>query len=168
MNIADSPRDDQDVWRTIRQEVVPVPGPPLALLVDETGWLKQGKHSVGVAHQYCGAVGTQANCQVSVGVAVTDDQIAAPVAGQLYLPKSWTDDPVRCEAAGVPPEIKFQTKPDIALSLIKQVLDDGVAPAPVSTYRPGLNQCDSGRAENTGDLLRISLPAAPNPCSARR
>ncbi|MDG7001398.1 MAG: transposase, partial [Nitrososphaerota archaeon] len=101
--IADSPWDDQIIWRTIRQEVVPVLEPLTAWIVDETGWLKQGKHSVGVAHQYCGAVGKRANCQVSVGVAVTDGEIAAPVAGQLYLPKSWTDDPARCVAAGVPP-----------------------------------------------------------------
>ena len=129
--IADSPWDDQIIWRTIRQEVVPVLEPLTAWIVDETGWLKQGKHSVGVAHQYCGAVGKRANCQVSVGVAVTDGEIAAPVAGQLYLPKSWTDDPARCVAAGVPPGITFQTKPEIALALIGQVLNDGVTPAPV-------------------------------------
>ena len=129
--IADSPWDDQIIWRTIRQEVVPVLEPLTAWIVDETGWLKQGKHSVGVAHQYCGTVGKRANCQVSVGVAVTDGEIAAPVAGQLYLPKSWTDDPARCVAAGVPPGITFQTKPEIALALIGQVLKDGVTPAPV-------------------------------------
>jgi SRSO17 transposase len=129
--ISDSPWDDQTVWRTIRKEVVPVLEPLVAWIVDETGWLKQGKHSVGVTHQYCGAVGKQANCQVSVGVAVTDGEIAAPVAGQLYLPRTWTDDPARCAAAGVPPGIRFQTKPEIALSLIGQVRDHGVTPAPV-------------------------------------
>jgi SRSO17 transposase len=61
--IADSPWDDQAVWRAIRWEVVPVMEPLTTWIIDETGWLKQGKDSVGVAHQYCGAVGKQANCQ---------------------------------------------------------------------------------------------------------
>jgi len=70
--LADSPWDEQDVWRAIRREVIPVLEPLAAWIIDETGWLKQGNKSVGVAHQYCGAVGKQANCQVSVEVVVSD------------------------------------------------------------------------------------------------
>ena len=84
--MADSPWDEQEVWRAIRRNVVPVLEPLAAWIIDETGWLKQGKKSVGVAHQYCGAVGKTANCQVSGGVVVSDGEIAAPVAGRLYLP----------------------------------------------------------------------------------
>jgi SRSO17 transposase len=129
--VADSPWDEQEVWRAIRREVVPVMEPLAAWIIDETGWLKQGKSSVGVAHQYCGAVGKQANCQVSVEVVVSDGEIAAPVAGRLYLPEKWAADEARRQAAGVPPEVQFQAKPAIALELIKAVWADGVSPAPV-------------------------------------
>ncbi len=129
--MADSPWDEQQVWEAIRREVVPVLEPLASWIVDETGWVKQGDKSVGVAHQYCGAVGKQANCQVSVEVVVSDGLIAAPVAGRLYLPEKWADDKPRREAAGVPPEIQFQTKPMIAVDLIKEVLAAGVSRAPV-------------------------------------
>jgi len=129
--IADSPWAEEQVWQAIRREVVPVMEPLSAWIIDETGWLKQGDKSVGVAHQYCGAVGKQANCQVSVEVVVSDGEIAAPVAGRLYLPEKWASDRARREAAGVPSEIGFQTKPLIAASLLRQVLADGVSPAPV-------------------------------------
>jgi hypothetical protein len=82
--VTDSPWDDQEVWRAIRQ-VIPTHLEPLwAWIVDETGWLKQGAHSVGVAHQYCGAEGKSANCQVNVEVAVTDGQVAVPIGARLY------------------------------------------------------------------------------------
>jgi len=129
--ITDSPWAAHEVWQAIRQEVVPVMEPLAAWIIDETGWVKQGKQSVGVARQYCGAAGKRANCQVSVEVVVSDGEIAAPVAGCLYLPESWADDAGRRQAVGVPEEVEFQTKPAIALGLIRQVLADGVSPAPV-------------------------------------
>ena len=96
--MSDSPWDEQVVWRAIRKEVATHLEPSIALIVDETGWIKQGIHSVGVSHQYCGAVGKSANCQVSVQIAVTDGMIATPIAGRLYLPESWTKDRSRCRA----------------------------------------------------------------------
>lgn len=129
--VADSPWEDRDVWEAIRREVVPVMEPLAAWIIDETGWLKQGSKSVGVAHQYCGAAGKQANCQVSVEVVVSDGEIAAPVAGRLYLPEKWASDGPRRKAAGVPPEVRFQAKPAIAADLIKEVLAAGVSRAPV-------------------------------------
>lgn len=129
--ITDSPWDDQAVWQTIRQEVPARLEPLLAWIVDETAWLKQGEHSVGVGHQYCGAVGKTANCQVNVEVAVTDGQSTVPIGARLYLPEKWTQDLPRCEAAGVPAAVTFATKPQIALDLIKEALTDQVAPAPV-------------------------------------
>ena len=138
--MADSPWEETQLWRVIRQEVVPHFEPIEAWIVDETGWLKQGKHSVGVAHQYCGAVGKQANCQVSVELVVSDGFVAAPVGGRLYLPQSWVADPKRCAEAGVPPEVGFATKNEIALTLIEQALADQVLPAPVlgdSAYGDG-------------------------------
>jgi SRSO17 transposase len=166
--LADSPWDEQEVWRAIRREVVPVMEPLAAWIMDETGWLKQGNKSVGVAHQYCGAVGKPANCQVSVEVVVSDGEIAAPVAGRLYLPESWTRDQARRQAAGVPPGVSFQTKPAIALDLIKQILADGVSPAPVlgdevygaaSELRWGVRQLGLEYFLNTGgDLLAWTQP----------
>jgi SRSO17 transposase len=127
----DSPWSDRAVWSVIRREVIPHLEPIEAWIVDETGWVKQGSHSVGVSYQYCGAVGKTANCQVSVEVAVSDGWVVAPMAGQLYLPQSWTDDPTRCEQAGVPGDVEFMTKPRLAGELIREALADGVAPAPV-------------------------------------
>lgn len=129
--IADSPWAEQEMWQAIRREVTPVMEPLAAWIVDETGWLKQGDKSVGVTHQYCGAVGKQANCQVSVEVVVSDGELAARVAGRLYLPEKWADDSARRAAAGVPAEVKFQTKPMIALDLLREILADGVSRAPV-------------------------------------
>jgi SRSO17 transposase len=129
--VADSPWDEHDLWRVIRRRVLPHLEPVEAWIVDETGWLKQGRHSVGVARQYCGAVGKRANCQVSVELVLSDGEVAAPVGGRLYLPQSWIEDPARCAKAGVPAEVGFATKPQIALSLIEQALADQAAPAPV-------------------------------------
>lgn len=129
--VRDSPWSAEAVWTKSREEAIPAFGPLTAWVVDETGWVKQGEHSVGVAHQYCGAVGKQANCQVCVEIAVSDGEVALPVAGRLYLPESWTKDRTRCRAAGVPDEVGFQTKPQIALELLAAVVADGVTPAPV-------------------------------------
>ena len=129
--IADSPWDEEQLWRVIRREVIPHFEPLEAWIADETGWLKQGKHSVGVSHQYCGAIGKQANCQVSVELVVSNGFLAAPVGGRLYLPQSWAEDPERRAKAGVPPEITFATKSQLALELIERALADQVAPAPV-------------------------------------
>ncbi len=129
--VTDSPWSDAAMWRAIRQEIIPHLEPLEAWVVDETGWVKQGSHSVGVSHQYCGAVGKQANCQVSVEVVASDGWIAAPVGGRLYLPESWTGDRERCAGAGVPEEVEFATKPELALEMLGQARRDGVPPAPV-------------------------------------
>ena len=126
-----SPWSDEELWKAIRQELVPHLEPLEAWVVDETGWLKQGQHSVGVSHQYCGAVGKSANCQVSVELVVSEGWIAAPIGARLYLPKSWSEDADRRAEAGVPEEIEFRTKPELALILIEQAHADGVCGAPV-------------------------------------
>jgi len=145
--VADSPWDDGHLWSEIRSTVIPAFGRIDSWIVDETGWLKQGKDSVGVSHQYCGAVGKQANCQVCVEIAVSDSEIAAPAAGKLYLPERWCQDKLRLKQSGVPETVRFKTKPQIALELIGQMLADGVERAPVlgdaaygdgSEFRKGL------------------------------
>ena len=99
--------------------------------LDDTGFPKKGSHSVGVARQYCGQLGKQDNCQVAVSLSVATHQGSLPVAYRLYLPKEWADDAARRDIAGVPDDVCFQTKPEIALQLLRQALADGVPPAPV-------------------------------------
>jgi SRSO17 transposase len=129
--LADSPWPERVVWQAIRREVIPAVEPLQAWVLDETGWLKQGKDSVGASHQYCGAVGKQAQCQVAVELVVSDGEIAAPVGGRLYLPEVWTKDKQRREKAGVPGSVSFQTKPEIAGDLIAEALADGLTAAPI-------------------------------------
>ena len=150
--VSDSPWEERALWSAIRSEVIPSLGPIECWVVDETGWIKQGDHSVGVSHQYCGSVGKQANCQVSVELVVSDGLVAAPVGGRLYLPQKWIEDRPRCAAAGVPAEVSFATKPQIAVALLEEALRDGVCPGPVladSVY--------GDNAEFRADLRRLGL-----------
>ena len=96
-------------------------------IIDDTGFPKQGKHSVGVARQYCGMLGKQDNCQVAVSVSLANEQASVPVAYRLYLPKEWVDDPVRRKKAGVPAELTFATKPEIALQQLEALLAEGAS-----------------------------------------
>jgi SRSO17 transposase len=101
-------------------------GPVVAWIVDDTGFPKQGKHSVGVARQYCGQIGKQDNCQAAVSLSVSTWSSSLPIAWRLYLPEVWCQDSERCQRAGVPQEIAFQTKPEIALQQIQQAVQQGV------------------------------------------
>ena len=91
-------------------------------LVDDTGFPKKGKHSVGVARQWCGMLGKQDNCQVAVSVSLACEQASLPVKWQLYLPESWTEDPERCSKAGVSEGVGFATKGEIALQQLQALL----------------------------------------------
>lgn len=129
--LSDSPWPEGAVWQAVRREVVPALEPLQAWVVDETGWLKQGTHSVGVSHQYCGAVGKKAQCQVAVELVVSNGEIAVPVGGRLYLPEVWANDRPRRSQAGIPEAVTFQTKPELAGDLIAEALADGLTAAPV-------------------------------------
>src|SRR6202158_5797955 len=87
-------------------------------IIDDTGFPKQGRHSVGVARQYCGQLGKQDNCQVSVSLSIPKHHASLPVAYRLYLPQDWAADRKRLRKAGVPEEVGFKTKPEIALEQI--------------------------------------------------
>jgi SRSO17 transposase len=123
--VADAAWSDAAVLAAVRDyvldEVVPRAGKPEALLIDDTGFPKQGMHSVGVARQYCGQLGKQDNCQVAVSVSLANEQYSLPVAYRLYLPKEWAEDPARRAAAKVPDTVAFATKPALAVQLLEQL-----------------------------------------------
>jgi SRSO17 transposase len=97
-----------------------------ALIFDDTGFAKQGRCSAGVGRQYSGTLGKTANCQVTVNCHYAERTLAWPVATRLYLPREWATDPDRRAKAKVPEEVKFQTKPEIALDLLDQARAWGV------------------------------------------
>jgi SRSO17 transposase len=123
--VADAAWSDDAVLAAVRdyvlEAVVPHAGEPEALLIDDTGFPKQGTHSVGVARQYCGQLGKQDNCQVAVSVSLANEQYSLPVAYRLYLPKEWAEDPVRRAEAKVPETVAFATQPALALQLLEQL-----------------------------------------------
>jgi SRSO17 transposase len=148
--VAKAAWSDVALLAAVREQVLPAIGPVEAWIVDDTGFPKKGKHSVGVARQYCGQLGKQDNCQVAVSLSVANGRASLPVAYQLYLPQAWTADPERRRKAGVPEEITFATKPQIALEQIREALTRGV-PAGVVLADAGYG-ADMGFQEGLLDL----------------
>jgi SRSO17 transposase len=124
--VADAPWSDEDMLAEVRRDVLPAMekhGPVVAWIVDDTGFPKKGKHSVGVARQYCGQLGKQDNCRVAVSLSVATWGLSLPVACRLYLPEQWAGDSERRDKAGVPEEMQFQTKPQISLDQIRRAVE---------------------------------------------
>jgi SRSO17 transposase len=120
---------DEEVLAKVREMVLPAiekDGPIEAWIIDDTSFPKQGKHSVGVHHQYCGQLGKQANCQVTVSLSIANHAASLPVAYRLYLPQDWAKDRARRKKAGVPAEVGFKTKPEIALEQIRWACEAGL------------------------------------------
>jgi SRSO17 transposase len=117
--ITDSPWETVPVWARLQAQI-PVRAGILAL--DDTSFPKQGKHSVGVKRQYCGALGKVANCQVAVSTVLLGDDLAWPLSFELYLPQEWLADGARRTKAGIPPSARFREKWRIALAHIRAVL----------------------------------------------
>jgi SRSO17 transposase len=125
--VATAEWDDAAVLAAVRERVLPAieaHGPVRYWMVDDTAFPKQGRHSVGVARQYCGQLGKQDNCQVAVSLSVANDDASLPIAYRLYLPEAWAEDPARRTKAGVPEEIGF------ALGQLRQAREEAV---PVGT-----------------------------------
>jgi len=156
--VAEAPWSDRQVLDTVRDYALPViegHGPILAWIVDDTGHPKKGKHSVGVARQYCGQLGKQENCQVAVSLSVANESASLPVAYDLYLPAEWAADFARRHTVGVPDSVAFHTKPEMALAQIKQALAAGV--------RRGVVVADAGFGNDTkfrDQLTQLKLPYA--------
>jgi len=124
--VAKAPWSDEALLDQVRNHVLPAMqkhGPVVAWIVDDTGFPRKGKHSVGVARQYCGQVGKQDNCRVAVSLSVATWSSSLPIACRLYLPKEWAEDVERREKTEVPKEVEFQTKPDIALEQIRAAVE---------------------------------------------
>jgi SRSO17 transposase len=100
-------------------------------IVDDTGFPKKGRHSVGVAHQYCGQTGKQDNCRVAVTLSIATAEGSLPVGFRLYLPREWSDDAARRRTAGVPEDVAFATKPQLAWRQIEAALQAGYPRGPV-------------------------------------
>jgi SRSO17 transposase len=119
---------DQDKARDIcRDYVIERLGDPAGVLVlDETGFLKKGRHSVGVARQYSGTAGRIENCQIGVFLGYASPRGHALIDRRLYLPKDWIEDGERRKAAGIPGDVEFATKPKIGIAMVEAALDAGV------------------------------------------
>jgi SRSO17 transposase len=127
--VANAPWSDARVLTKVREMVVPEierRGPIEVWIIDDTSFPKQGRHSVGVHHQYCGELGKQANCQVAVTLSIANHHASLPIAYRLYLPEKWAEDAARRKKAHVPEEIEFKTKPQIALEQTRAACAAGV------------------------------------------
>jgi SRSO17 transposase len=127
--VGNAPWSDERVLAKVRELVLPSierEGPIEAWIIDDTGFPKKGRHSVGVTRQYCGQLGKQDNCQTAVSLSVANHAASLPVAWRLYLPEDWAADPERRVQAGVPAVVTFQTKPEIALNQIRAALAAGI------------------------------------------
>ena len=127
--VADAPWSDEAVLQQVREAVLPAMqkhGPVVCWIVDDTGFPKKGSHSVGVARQYCGQVGKQDNCRVAVSLSVATWGSSLPIAYRLYLPEVWASDKKQRKVAGIPEDVAFHTKPQIALDQIRDAVQQGV------------------------------------------
>ena len=174
---------DQAVLSRVQEMVLPVierHGPIRAWIVDDTGFPKKGRHSVGVARQYCGQLGKQDNCQVAVSLSLANDAASLPIAYRLYLPQPWAEDPGRRKAAKVPEAVEFQTKPQIALDQIEAAKARGVAPGVVLAdagygadggFRAGLTKLQLDYVVGVQPTLSVwragQAPLPPKPWSGR-
>jgi SRSO17 transposase len=134
--VSNAPWNEGAVLRVARDRVLDQMerhGAVAAWIVDDTGIPKKGGHSVGVTRQYCGVLGKQDNCQVAVSVTLANEAVSVPAAYRLYLPESWAADRRRRKAAGIPDDVAFEKKWQIALAQIAELQREELPAAPVVT-----------------------------------
>jgi len=120
--VGNAPWSDAAMLAKVGELVLPAierSGPIEAWIIDDTGFPKKGRHSLGVTRQYCGQLGKQDNCQVAVSLSLANHDASLPIACRLYLPEDWAKDRGRRHKAKVPETVAFQTKPEIALEQIE-------------------------------------------------
>jgi SRSO17 transposase len=154
--------------------------PEAVYLLDATSFPKQGTHSVGVARQYCGALGKIANCQVAVSVHLGTETTSVPLTWALYLPESWTADPARRAEVGIPPTVQHRSKPELALACLDRLAAWGLQRRPVladsefgtswdvrdGLHRRGYPYCVQGEATTVAWPM-LPVPPAPLPTPGR-
>ena len=161
--MVDSRWSDRDVRREAAKYSVTAlteREPMEAWIVDDTGMLKQGKHSVGVQHQYTGSAGKITNCQIAVSLSVATRTEHVPIDFELYLPTCWTDDPARRIEARIPDEVVFKTKPELALDMIRRAIDDGI-PRGLVLGDSAYGSCNEFRREIRALGLHYALAVNP-------
>src|SRR6202162_475700 len=127
--VGQSPWSDEKVFAKGGEMGLPAiesQGPIEAWIIDDTGFPKQGSHSVGVARQYCGQLGKKDNCQVAVSLSIANHHASLPVGYRLYLPQDWAQDRERRSKAGVPEDVCFMTKQEIALGQLRWACEAGL------------------------------------------
>jgi SRSO17 transposase len=149
--VADAPWSDAAMLSAVAERVLPSligAQAPVRWIVDDTGFPKKGRHSVGVARQYCGQTGKQDNCRVAVSLSIAGERGSLPVGYQLYLPREWADDEERRRKTGVPDEVVFKTKPELAMEQIEAALSAG--------YPRGVVLADAAYGDETAWRERLA------------
>ena len=149
--VADAPWSDEAMLSAVAERVLPKlieTGESVRWIVDDTGFPKKGKHSVGVARQYCGQTGKRDNCRVAVSLSIASKRGSLPIGYQLYLLREWADDEARRCKAGVPEEIVFKTKPALAMEQIEAALAAG--------YPRGVVLADAAYGDETAWRERVA------------
>jgi len=161
--VGQSTWSDEAVLGAIRGYTLPVlesAGGIRVWMVDDTGMVKKGTKSVGVARQYCGRIGKQENCQVAVSLSVASEDWSLPIGYRLYLPETWASDRERREKAHIPEDVVFKTKPEIALDQIRWALAEGV-PKGVVLADAGYGDVTDFRDELTALELTYAVGIRP-------
>jgi SRSO17 transposase len=162
--VGEAPWSDDRVLAKVREQVLPAierHGPIEAWIIDDTGFAKQGRHSVGVAHQYCGELGQAGNCQVAVTLSIANHHASLPVGYRMYLPKEWAEDRARRKKAGVPEDVVFKTKTAIALDLVQAAHAAGIARGVL--LMDGAYGCDTELRSEIGVLGTSYVAGIPSP-----
>ena len=149
--VADAPWSDEALLGSVAEQVLPTmirAGEPVRWIVDDTGFPKKGKHSVGVARQYCGQTGKTDNCRVAVSLSIATGRASLPVGYRLYLPREWSDDGERRRKTGVPQDVAFETKPALAMRQIEAALAAG--------YPRGVVLADAAYGDETAWRERLA------------